>query len=255
MKITPPGGGYIMRHYKANRVEHTIFESIDEVPSEIEVNPDWRNSEIGDWVKADDDCIIQVLRKGNMIRDKGKDRIRSYIGTCAGTFVCLPRTKMDTSRRRNIYSIGGELSAEERVTSRSALSKSEVLFVQYLVLGLSAQDAYLKAFPTNNLHYAKTKSANLIKTERVFKAMKKELEPIVNELGISPKYVLDRIKTEADNGEKADVRLKALFKLSDILDLEDKSSTRVTQITGALFQGFSDDQLESVERPKEIESG
>ena len=85
------------------------------------------------------------------------------------------------------------------------------------------------------------------------KAMKKELEPIVEELGISPKYVLDRIKSEADSSEKADTRLKALFKLSDILDLEDKSSTKVTQVTGALFQGFSEDQLESVERPKEIE--
>lgn len=241
-----------MRHYKVNKVQHTIFDSMDEVPSEVEVVSDWRNANIGDWVKADDDCIIQILRKGNMMRDKGRDRVRSYIGTCTGTFVCLPRNKMDTSRRRNIYSIGGELSAEERVSSRTTLSKSEVLFVQYLSSGLSAQQAYLKAFPTNNPYYANTKSASLVKTERIVKAMKRELEPIVKELGISPKYILDRIKAEADNGDKADVRLKALFKLSDILDLEDKSSTKVTQVTGALFQGFSEDQLEAVERPKEI---
>ena len=84
--------------------------------------------------------------------------------------------------------------------------------------------------------------------------MKKELEPIIKELGISPKYILDRIKSEADNSDKPDVRLKALFKLSDILDLEDKSSTKVTQVTGALFQGFTEDQLEAVERPKELEA-
>ena len=251
--ITPPDGGCVMRHYKVNKVNHTVFESMDEVPTDLVVTSDWRISEVGDWVKADDGCVIQVLRKGNMIRNKGKDRVRSYIGTCTGTFVCLPRTKMDTSRRRNIYSIGGELSADERVLSRTNLSKNEVLFVQYLSSGLAAQDAYLRAFPTNNPHYANTKSSSLIKTERVMKAMKKELEPIVEELGISPKYVLDRIKSEADSSEKADTRLKALFKLSDILDLEDKSSTKVTQVTGALFQGFSEDQLESVERPKEIE--
>lgn len=215
----------MMRHYRVNKAEHTVFESMDEVPSSIEIKPNWRDADIGDWVKADDNCIIQILRKGNMIRNKGKDKIRSYIGTCTGTFVCLPRTKMDTSRRRNIYSIGGELLAEERVTSRTTLSKNEVLFVQYLSSGLSAQNAYLKAFPTNNPYYANTKSSSLIKTERIVKAMKRELEPIVKELGISPKYILDRIKAEADNGDKADVRLKALFKLSDILDLEDKSST------------------------------
>ena len=244
-----------MRHYKVNKINHTVFESMDEVPSDLVVVQDWRMAEIGDWVEADDGCIVQILRKGNMIRNKGKDRIRSYIGTCTGTFVCIPRTKMDTSRRRNIYSIGGEMSADERISSRTTLSKNEVLFVQYLSSGLTAQDAYLRAFPTNNPYYANTKSSSLIKTERVITAMKKELEPIVDELGISPKYVLDGIKSEADNGEKADVRLKALFKLSDILDLEDKSSTKVTQVTGALFQGFSEDQLDAVERPKEIESG
>tara|TARA_R100000315_G_C5230438_1_gene141464 strand:- start:1252 stop:2016 length:765 start_codon:yes stop_codon:yes gene_type:complete len=252
MIFTPPGGGYLMRHYKVNKIQHTVFDTMDEVPSDMEVVPNWRDSSIGDWVKADDDCVIQILRRGNMMRDKGKNRVRSYVGTCTGTFVCLPRTKMDTSRRRNIYSIGGELSAEERVSSRTTLSKNEVLFVQYLSSGLTAQNAYLKAFPTNNPHYANTKSASLIKTERIVKAMKRELEPIVKELGISPKYVLDRIKAEADSSDKADVRLKALFKLSDILDLEDKSSTKVTQVTGALFQGFSEDQLEAVERPKEI---
>ena len=83
--------------------------------------------------------------------------------------------------------------------------------------------------------------------------MKKELEPIAEDLGIDPKYVLNGIKNEADSSEKADTRLKALFKLSDILDLEDKSSTKVTQVTGALFKGFSNDQLEAAERPKEIE--
>ena len=243
----------MMRHYKVNKLDHAVFESMDEVPSKVDVKPNWRKAKVGDWVKADDGCIVQVLRRGDMIKDKGKNRVRSYIGTCTGTFVCLARNKMDTSKRRNIYSIGGELSAEERVTSRTTLSKSEVLFVQYLSSGLSAQNAYLKAFPTNNPYYANTKSASLIKTERIVKAMKRELEPIVKELGISPKYILDRIKAEADNGDKADVRLKALFKLSDILDLEDKSSTKVTQVTGALFQGFSEDQLEAVERPKEIE--
>lgn len=162
-----------MRHYRVNRIDHTVFESMDEVPSDIEVNPNWRKSNVGEWVKADDGCVIQVLRKGNMIRDKGKDRIRSYVGTCTGTFVCLPRTKMDTSKRKNIYSFGGEMSAEERVASRTTLSKNEILFVQYLSQGIPAQDAYLKAFPTNNPHYANTKSSSLIKTERIIKAMKK----------------------------------------------------------------------------------
>jgi len=34
------------------------------------------------------------------------------------------------------------------------------------------------------------------------------------------------------------------------LDLEDKTSTKVTQVTGALFQGFTPEKLEEVERPQ-----
>ena len=36
------------------------------------------------------------------------------------------------------------------------------------------------------------------------------------------------------------------------MDLEDKGRTSVTQLTGAVFQGFAEDQLEEVKRPKEI---
>ena len=138
---------------------------------------------------------------------------------------------------------------------RENLNKHEVLFVQYIVAGVQPVEAYLKAFPTNDPHYANFKSSELIKHTRIRKAMKKELEPILKELGITQESVLEGIKTVADASEKDDTKLKALFKLSDILDLEDKSAARVTQLTGIQFQGFSDKELEEVERPKEIESG
>ena len=85
--------------------------------------------------------------------------------------------------------------------------------------------------------------------------MKRELKPVLEKLGITQESVLEGIKAVADISEKDDTRLKALFKLSDILDLEDKSSAKVTQLTGIQFQGFSDDQLTDAERPKEIENG
>ena len=65
-------------------------------------------------------------------------------------------------------------------------------------------------------------------------------------------YILKGIKSEAETAEKSDTRLKALFKLSDIMDLEDKNQTKVTQISGAVFKGFGETQLEEVERPKEL---
>jgi hypothetical protein len=98
------------------------------------------------------------------------------------------------------------------------------------------------------------KAVNLIKTERVKTAVKEELKPVLQELEIDERMVLEGIRDEAQTAEKADTRLKALFKLSDILDLEDKNATKVQQVTGIAFQGLTDDMIDVAKRPDEIES-
>ena len=240
-----------MRHYRVNKIKHTVYDSMQEVPPNIKPLKDWRKANIGDWVIADDDCIIQILRKGTMLRHNGE---RSYIGTCTGTFVNIKSTIMDTDKRINIYSFGGNATPEEAVSKRRKLTANEQLFVLYRGQGLSLEDAYVKAFPTNNKRYARMKAVNLIKTERVKTAMKEELKPVLEELSIDERMVLEGIRIEAQTAEKADTRLKALFKLSDILDLEDKNSTKVQQVTGIAFQGLTDDMIDVAKRPDEIES-
>jgi len=241
-----------MRVYKVNRIEHTVFDDIDEVPSSITIAGDWRSGKVGDWVKADDGCFIQILRKGQMVVPKGRNKVREYVGTCTGTFPVTSKAKMDTSRRLNIYSFGGNKSSADVLLDRTVLSKHEHLFVGYIVSGLSPQDAYMKAFPTNSPGYAKQKSAQLVKTKRIMTAMKEELKPVLEELGINETSILKNINTIAMSSEKDETRLKALFKLSDIMDLEDKNKTTVTQVSGALFQGFADKHLVEAKRPKEI---
>ena len=95
-----------MRIYKVNKIEHTVFDSRDELPQDIHYLRDWREGHVGDWVLADDSCIIQILRKGTMLKAKGKVRSVDYIGTCTGTFLVNKNNKLDTSRRNNIYSLG-----------------------------------------------------------------------------------------------------------------------------------------------------
>ena len=242
-----------MRHYKVNKVQHTVFDSEDEVPSEIHYLRDWRESSISDWVLADDGSIIQVLRKGTMLKPKGKVRQVSYIGTCTGTFLISNKVKMDTSRRVNIYSIGGNIERNERIDERKVLSSREETFVQYLSVGIDPRKAYLKAFPTNNPSYAGMRAGQLVKTSRIRSRMKEELKPYLEALGLDEHYVLSNIKEVIDSCDKDDTKLKALFKLADIMDMEDKNKTQVTTMTGALFQGFTPEKLEEAERPKEIE--
>ena len=187
-----------------------------------------------------------------MLKPKGKVRTVYYIGTCTGTFVVSSKNNMDASKRINIYSLGGNIGRNERVEERRNLSNREELFVQYLASGMEARTAYLRAFPTNDPHYANVRAGQLVKTTRVRTYMKEELKPVMEELGVDETYIISGIKSEAETAEKSDTRLKALFKLSDIMDLEDKSQTKVTQLTGALFQGFEQKDLKEAERPKEI---
>ena len=242
-----------MRQYKVRKINHRVYEPEDELPRNLKVFDNWRHGDVGDWIRADDDCVIQVLRRGQMLKAKGKDKVREYIGTCTGTFPIGPRIKMDTSKRANIYSFGGSKSPEDILLDRQRLTKAEQVFVLYISRGMRLEEAYLKAYPTNNIGYAREKAGTLIRTERIKTAMKEELKPVMEELGVDETYVIKGIKTEAETADKPDTRLKALFKLSDIMDLEDKNQTKVTQISGAIFKGFSEEKLEEVKRPKEIE--
>ena len=243
-----------MRYYTVNNVQYTVFESEDELPTNVYPIKDWRNGSLFDWVLADDGCYIQILRKGTMTKPKGKVRKVAYIGTCTGTFIVSPKTKMDTSRRVNIYSLGGDVERNQRLDDRENLSTREELFVTYLAKGVDPRKAYLDAFPTNNPHYAGIRAGQLIKTARVRSAMKEELKPYMEQLGLDENYVLSNIKEVIDSSDnKVADKLKALFKLADIMDMEDKNTTQVTTMTGAVFQGFTPEKLEEVERPKEIE--
>jgi len=242
-----------VRQYRVKKINHIVYDEVDEVPPHIIIKKDWRNSNIHEWVLADDGGVLQVLRKGIMQKAKGKKRAISYIGTCTGTYPCTKSAVLDTSRRKNIYSFSGEYS-QTLIEQRRKLTSNEELFVQYLASGVPMRDAYLRAFPTNDERYALSQAKTITKTERVRTAMKKELEPIINELGITPEYVLGVIKDIAEVSERDETRLKAVTKLSDILDLEDKNSTKVTQLTGAVFQGFSEDQIDKASRPLEIEN-
>jgi len=233
-----------------NGIEHKVYDPEDKIENGLVVIGNWRDSRTGDWVKADDDCIIQVLRKGTMTRKYGRNKVREYVGTCTGTYPVAKNVKMDTSRRANIYTFGGSKSSEDILLDRTTLTRCELVFVQFLASGLSPREAYLKSYPTKNVNYASVKSSQLMRTERIYTAMKEELKPVCEELGIDPKSVLQDIQEASKNSEKEDVRLRALFKLADILDLEDKNQTKVTQVSGALFQGFTPEQLESAERPQ-----
>ena len=241
-----------MREYSVNSIVHRVYDSTEEVPGNIKYT-DWNKAELGNWVLADDGCVIQILRSGTMFRSKGKLRKVDYIGTCTGTFLQDGKMKMDTDRRDNIYSLSGKLSSLEVLEQREKLTGREELFVHNLTKKMPLKEAYINAFKTDNGKYAETRAMLLVKTERVKKEMKKHLEPILSKLKIDEELVLDGIKQIAISAEKDSDRLKALTELSEVLEIKDKG-TKVQEITGMsakqLFSGFGESDEPTAKRPE-----
>jgi len=241
-----------MRFYTIKKVAHAVYDSPEEC-SDIVYREDWRVANKGDWVLADDGCVIQILRKGSMKRDSKKTPFVDYIGTCTGTFACEPHKKMDTEKRKNIYSFGGDKSYSDHMIDRKNPTEKEILFTKNLLLGMQPVDAYKQAYQNKSDKTAGIKASILIRTERIRKLMKEEIKPVLKELNITPELILGGIRDIALNEESKDSdRLKALTELADILEIKDEQ--KVTDIQGAVFQGFQPQQLEVTERPKLKES-
>lgn len=237
-----------MRQYKVGKLTHPVYEDIDEVPNNIRIIDNWRDAEVGDWVKADDGNVIQALRV-NQVLNQGRYPIK-YIGTCTGTYLCRKKDKMDTERRENIYSFSSKSSSNtsRRIKDRDYLTANEAAFAKLIANGFSPEIAYKRAYGTENTKYAKMKSAVLVKQERIVSAVKEELDEVLKAEGIDLKYLIKGVKLEVENASKAGDRLRAMSMLWDAAEVIPKQ--KVTQVTGAVFQGFDDNMIESAKRPQ-----
>ena len=241
-----------MREYIVNKIKHCVYDKGEPIPNHIICIKDWKDAQVGEWVVSDDDCIIQVLRRGTMYRSKGKVRTIDYIGTCTGTFLVDNKTFFDTDRRKNIYSISGDKTSEEVITDRVNLTPREEVFVQNLASGMDMTTAYIRAYKTDSPKYAEVRAGLLVRTERIKRAMKQELKPILAKLDIDEELVLEGIRDIALGAEKDSDKLKALLELGEVLNIKD-SGTKVQEISGVSFSGFGDNSLDKAVRPKKIE--
>lgn len=238
-----------MREYNAGREKHKVYDDLFEVPSSITFLPNWKDGQIGEWVLSDDKCVVQILRKGTML-NKGKYKI-TYVGTCTGTYICSEKSTMDTERRKNIYSIGGNKNQYESVKERKNITGQETIFAKYVAIGVDPAEAYIKAFGTNNRRYAKTRAGILMSTERIVNKIDEELDDVFEELGVDLRYLIKSAKDTVDDEEiRTSDKLTALKMLWEAKGVIKKE--KHTQITGAVFQGFGNKELEILEKPKEL---
>jgi len=226
-----------VRSYMVKDKEHFVYDLESELPANIEIVLSWKNARDGDWVQADDNAYIQVLKRKKV----GKTDV---IQTCIGTYSV--NGKMDTSERKDRYNLNGKTSYEATRDRKNPTGR-EKLFARRIVLGQEAVEAYIDIYNTKNVDYAKKQSALLLKTQRIDVLMDKNKEDIMGKLKIDLYYLLERAKDEVDNGKNGSDRISALKMLWDAWGVVEKQ--KMTEITG-IFQGFEPKKLEEIKRPK-----
>jgi len=239
-----------MRSYTIKKIEHVVYDSLDEVPKDLRYLDDWRKGEVGDWILTDDDCVLQVLRVGYLSRPTAKERTMKYVGTCTGTFIAQSDYKMDADRRDQIYTFSGR-TPMDYVENRERITACETAFAQFIAAGMNRKDAYMSAFETKNPKHATHMAGILMKQERVRTVVREELKPVLSKLGINAEFVLDGIRSIAEAGERDGDKLKALFELADILEIKEKKK-EITAIGGAVFKGFLPEDAEVVGDRKQL---
>ena len=226
-----------MRAYTIKDVEHKVYDLESELPAGIVINPDWKKSRVGDWVRADDDAYVQVL-------DIKKIGAATAVVTCIGTYSITGN--MDTAERDNRHNFSGKYNYVSAMTRKNPTQR-EILFAKRIALGEKPVDAYLAVYDAKSRSYASRRAALLLKTERLDKLMNKDLEDVFAKKGIDLDYLIGQAKDECDNSKNGSERLNALKMLWEAYGVVEKR--KVTEITG-IFQGFESKQLDEAKRPE-----
>ena len=210
----------------------------------------WRNGNEGEWVFTDDNCIVQILKRGYITDKKGNKN--PYIRTICGTFSVKGNNDMEGKIAENIYTFS-RTNEYKRFIKKEGVTSREVLFAQYIAKGGDAISSYKQAYTTDNESYARSRSTQLLKTKRMQEMISEETKKVLDDEGVSPNYIISRYKQISDIGENDAVTLRALDSLAKISGLFNTEDKRTEQLT--VWTGFSPEQLEAIKQEKLVAVG
>ena len=171
----------------------------------------WRDGDIGIWVKTDDGHVVQVLRI-NYDRAGRKLLGTATMTTNAGSKTC----ELNTVPRQSRYSINGKVRNHIPKHMTADLSQ----FCIFIIVGMDPAEAYLRAFYEKNTgktvvnQYVKRKARELMSSEIVQTRLKEGLGNKMDDLGLTREWILRQFKYLILTGDNDSAKVTALNKLS-----------------------------------------
>ena len=209
---------------------------------------DWRKAEVNDWVLTDDNKVTQILNKKTMKNSTIKAYDDYFVTLLGPTFAS---SKMEGTPKKDYNSFSKRKDIEEK-----PLTWREIRFVKMIAHGENPLQAYLDSFETNNQQTAKVKSSLLLKQTRIKQEVEKEIEGILNEIGIDKKWTLEKARDIVDNPDTSDaVKLRALENFMKIQSMYPKEKKNESLLLGQAFTGFSKEEILEMSNMKLIDDG
>lgn len=245
--------GITYRYGLLRKCRHMVFDSVADferymlaVGKVPDVNYDWRHAEVGEWVVADDGCVLEILRNS-----------KGFVRTIVGTYVSrLMDMDTDFTKRENRYVLGsnGTTNRFKNVSRRKELTRGETLFAIFLLTGRNDEEAYCLAFNYVG-KYARRYARLLMRQERVRKYMNERSIEAAKKCGIDEEWVISAFRdVVTDENIKTRDKLIALKQLGLYIGMEDSDSDGGGEKLLNNFRGEAGEQkfLDRIERPAKI---
>ena len=224
-----------------------------------EVKP-WKDGKEGDWVKADDGGIVELVKVSDNITHPGDSKnykvASGWCRTVVGTFLKTKNAVMDTDFKQhpNRYTFSKKIKdTRKRVKERKNVTKNEKVFSVNVATGMGAVKSYMEAYNEVDSDKAKKRALLLLKQDRVMKEIDKRVDEVAKSLGIDHEYILTKLKHLADFCDDSNIILQSTKELGKIIGTA-SNSVKQSQIgVIGMFEGFTDNQLKLADR-KEVKN-
>ena len=244
---------------------HYVFESEEEYrgffKEEAKTISPWKKGKEGDWVKADDGGIVQLLKVSDNINHPGdSDNYKVASGWCrtiVGTFIKTKNAIMDSDFKQhpNRYTFSKKIKdTSKRIRQRENVTKNEKVFSVNVATGMGAVKSYMDAYSEMDESKAKKKAVLLLRQDRVMKEIDRNVNEVAKSLGIDHEYVLEKLKHLADFSDDSNIVLQSTKELGKIIGTASNSVRQSEVGVIGMFEGFSQGQIQKADR-KEISNG
>ena len=253
---------------KIKDVEHCVYSDVEEFEAHnpnTTVNPDWKKAREGEWVIADDNGVVQVLKRSQLSHPndtKNYKNANGYIRTIVGTFIIKDNTFMDTDFKKhpNRYTFSTSIkNTNANIKNRERTTKKERAFSAKIVSGVGVAKSYMDAFDEEDNKKERRKGLMRLKQDRVIKEVEKGALDVAKKLGIDHDYILRNLKCLCDNSEDENIRLQSVKELGKIVGTIGGTTIKNREMgVFGMFEGFAPDAIESAKReeiPEKLTEG